>query len=254
MERKPSFSPSRLATYLACPVQYRFDYIDRIGRFYHRSRPGYTVGTALHQALREFHDAGAVDTPDELQARLLAAWSGAGFADAAAEAAELARASAMLEAYREAFHRDSTGAETLWTERGVKSDMGDFVLTGRIDRLDRHPDGALEVVDYKSGRADVQPADVAASLAMRIYQLILRREHPGVPVRAAIIALSSGRRAVHGMTDAEAAAFADEIDALVHEILARDHEAVKPALVPACARCDFQTRCWGKRGAPAASD
>ena len=44
--------------------------------------------------------------------------------------------------------------ETIATEKTISCDMGRFKLSGRVDRIDRHADGRLEIIDYKSGRWD----------------------------------------------------------------------------------------------------
>ncbi len=39
--RKPEFSPTRIRTFLSCPMMYRLDYVEKVGRFYHRARAGF---------------------------------------------------------------------------------------------------------------------------------------------------------------------------------------------------------------------
>ena len=38
--RKPEFSPTRLRTFLACPMMYRLEYVEKVGKFYHKARAG----------------------------------------------------------------------------------------------------------------------------------------------------------------------------------------------------------------------
>ena len=86
----------------------------------------------------------------------------------------------------------------------LKWDLGPFVLTGRIDRIDEHSeDGALEIVDYKSGRLDVTEEDVKGALAMSIYQLLVKRNHPDRRVFATIHALRGGVTASASFSDEE---------------------------------------------------
>ena len=113
----------------------------------------------------------------------------------------------MMQAYHAAAsERREHGVETLFTEKTIKTDMGPFILSGRVDRIDRHPDGTLEVVDYKSGRLETTQEEVSDDLAMNIYQLILRRSYPGSRVMATIYCLRSGVHASAELADAEACA------------------------------------------------
>src|SRR5690606_8747410 len=42
------------------------------------------------------------------------------------------------------------GWEIIDVERRMKLDLGDAEISGKIDRIDRHPDGHIRVLDYKT--------------------------------------------------------------------------------------------------------
>src|SRR4051794_20300905 len=153
---------------------------------------GHAFGGNLHRVLQSFHDrGGAEQVPlEELLTHLRERWSDAGFASAEDAAAHLAAGEALLERYHAS--APEPGRSTLWTEKTVQHPYADFVLFGKVDRLDRRPDGSLDVIDYKSGRLTVCEEDVRSSLALGIYQLLVAREKPEVPVHASILCLRSG--------------------------------------------------------------
>jgi len=176
--KKPEFSPTRLRSFLSCPMMYRLDYVDKVGRFYHRARAGFTFGSTLHQALQTFHQDGgtaAVSAP-ELVAMMETVWQSQGYESAAHEAEYKVEAVRILEVYHAASEARAEETRPFLIEKMLKWDMGPFVLTGRIDRIDEHlSDGALEIVDYKSGRMSVTEADVKSALAMSICCIFLRK-------------------------------------------------------------------------------
>lgn len=242
--RKPTLSPTRIAAYLECAVKYRYLYIDKIGRFYLKARPGYSFGSTLHSVLQTFHQEGAVQSRDELAQQVETKWISAGYVSQEQEQEYMDAGLEIVHAYHAAVEeRAALEVETIATEKTIKTDMGPFWLSGRVDRIDRHPDGALEIVDYKSGRLTTSPEEVAESLAMSIYQLILRRENPGTRVFATIYCLRSGERASYEMPDEEAEKFGADILALGEEILGRDWEYVEPVPIEACENCEFLSRC-----------
>jgi len=248
MARKPTLSPTRIAIYLECAVKYRYIYHDKIGRFYLRARPGYSFGSTMHQVLQSFHEevrtTGEAQSVEQMQQEVETRWISAGYESAEQEDEFRTAGSEVIAAYHSAVtERLEQGVETVWTEKTLSTDMGPFRLSGRVDRIDRHADGSLEIIDYKSGRWEVTPEDVAESLAMTIYQYILRRNHPDTRVFATIYALRSGIHASSEMSDEQAERFGADILALGEEILGRDYAALEPVPVPACPTCEFLPRC-----------
>jgi putative RecB family exonuclease len=253
--RKPSLSPTRISAYLECALKYRYLYIDKIGRFYLRSRPGYSFGSTLHRVLQEFHAEGGVQSAEQMAEQLDLRWVGAGYDSAEQEEAFRSAAAEVVQLYHAASaDRAADQVTTLFTEKTIKTDMGPFVLTGRVDRIDQHSDGTMEVIDYKSGRMEVTSEDVADSLAMNIYQYILRQTYPGTRVIATIYALRSGLHASAEMSDEDAERFGKDMLALGEEILSREYVSLKPERIGACEYCEFLPRCqryWRSRGGEA---
>jgi len=240
--RKPILSPTKFATYIECALKYRYVYVDKIGRFFLRARPGYSFGSTLHQALRAFHQD-ALDE-EQLVEKLDSSWISSGYSSPDEEVEHRAAGEEMLRSYAAAaLTRGEHERETIWTEKSFRTDLGPFILTGRMDRVDRYPDGALEVIDYKSGRLETTEEEVAADLSMGIYQLILRKTCPGARVFATIYCLKTGARASAEMGDARAAEFESDILALGNEIISRDYENLEPVRIEACDECDFLRKC-----------
>ena len=55
-------------------------------------------------------------------------------------------------------------------EKGFKLKVGDYTISGRIDRADRLADGTLEIIDYKTGKAKSQ-RDVDKDMQLQIYAI-----------------------------------------------------------------------------------
>ncbi|MBC7529852.1 MAG: PD-(D/E)XK nuclease family protein [Chthonomonadaceae bacterium] len=242
--RKPVLSPTKINTYLDCVVKYRYVYVDKIGKFYQKSRSYYSFGTSLHHVLQEFHEGGATHTAEELTTTLDQSWVSAGYETPAQEAEHQEKGREIVAAYHAAHQeRAAEKIETVATEKTLNFDMNGFRLTGRVDRIDQHPNGTLEIIDYKSGRWEVTPEEVVASLAMNIYQLILQRNHPDVPVVSTIYSLRSGISATAALTPDALTEFEAEIQALGTEILNRDYHEARPEPKEICETCEFLSLC-----------
>jgi hypothetical protein len=53
--RKPTFSPTKLTTYLTCRIKYYWAYMTPYGKWMRRSHPAFAFGANLHRALEYFH-------------------------------------------------------------------------------------------------------------------------------------------------------------------------------------------------------
>lgn len=245
LARRPTLSPSKISTYLACPSKYKWTYVDDRGRWYLRSKSYYSFGTSLHSVLQRFHDSGdqGVTTTAQAVAALEENWVKAGYANQDEMMQALAEGKEIVEKYVEAAVMAPVTSRTLLVEKTLRTDLESFVLLGRIDRVDELEDGTLEIIDYKSGRQTVTKEDVATDLAMCCYQLLLRNAYPDRKVVASIIALRSGSKATAGLSDTEALEFKQDIKVLGEEILYRDFEGLVPSYKDICQSCDFLDLC-----------
>lgn len=245
MSRKPTLSPTKMLTYLACPVKYYWAYVNPLGRYYQRPRPEFTFGANLHRVLQLFHAAGGVEAipKEQLRTAFESIWSNVGFESQ--EQAEQHRQLGlqMLDSYYDQQAERKGIARTLFTERLLRKDMGRFVLIGRLDRVDEYPDGTLEIIDYKSGRDEVTYEQIQDDFALVCYQLLLRHHYPNRPILATIVALRTGAQATTFLTPTEVQEMEEIVRLLGEEILDRDFENLVPQFKPLCRVCEFLPLC-----------
>ncbi|MBI5707873.1 MAG: PD-(D/E)XK nuclease family protein [Armatimonadetes bacterium] len=244
-ERKPSLSPTKLTTYLTCPLKYRWTYLDPRGRPFLRAKHYYSFGTTLHKVLERFHDSGdqGVQSVSDAVVAVEREWVSAGFATKEQEAQALAAGKEIVEKHVAEALSTPSEAKTLHLEWMVRADLGPFVLIGRIDRVDELSDGTLEIIDYKSGRTEVTEAEVAEDLALGCYQLLVRSRYPDRAVVASILALRTAQKATAALSPEELDGFREDLIGLGASLLSTDWTEVFPTLKPACTGCDFIRLC-----------
>lgn len=234
-----------MSTFLACPAKYHWTYIHPKGRWYLRSKSYYSFGTSLHNVLQRFHDTADTGVEDISGAETAyeESWIDAGYASAEEAAEAFAEGKEILSRYIEEYAAREDKGETIMVEKTVRVDMGQFVLLGRIDRVDRLKDGTLEIVDYKSGRSNVTEEDVRGELGMACYQIIMRRLHPLDRVIATIVALRTGAHASVELSYDEIADAESSIKEIGATILNTNWEEVRPTYKRICKECDFLPLC-----------
>ena len=107
------------------------------------------------------------------------------------------------EAMRLYWERESeSDGEPVWLERKFDIRIGEHHVRGRVDRVDRLPDGSHELIDYKTGERKSE-ADLESDLQLALYRLAAARglgprgEHRQLLLRAR---RRQGRRAGPGPT------------------------------------------------------
>jgi DNA helicase II / ATP-dependent DNA helicase PcrA len=139
-------SASDIDTYRTCPLKYKFARVFRIPT---EPTLNQRFGIFVHQVLERYHQA-QVRNMDELLGLMDAGWRRGGFGTSEEERQLRSKADAALRRYHERFEEQD--AEPVWFERGFQFRMGAHTLRGRVDRVDRLPDGGYELIDYKTGR------------------------------------------------------------------------------------------------------
>ncbi|WP_022683186.1 double-strand break repair protein AddB [Sphingobium bisphenolivorans] len=134
-------------------------------------------GTAVHEILQHWAEAGAYD-PADLEARALAMFE-------RPEVHPLLKAlwqPRLMEAVRwiaEQVTADlASGRSILAVESEGRAEIAGVTLTGKADRLDRMPDGSIGIVDYKTGKPP-SARQVRAGFALQLGLLGLIAEHGG---------------------------------------------------------------------------
>jgi DNA helicase-2/ATP-dependent DNA helicase PcrA len=162
-----ALSASDIETYRACPLKYKFARVFRIPQeptTYQR------FGIVVHQVLDRYHQSNGRSV-DELLGLLEAAWRRGGMGGSDEERQLHGKATEALRRYFERSQAEDT--EPLWFEKGFQFQLGPHVLRGRVDRVDRLPDGSHELIDYKTGRPKSQ-AQLHEDVQLALYAVAAR--------------------------------------------------------------------------------
>lgn len=160
-------SASNLNLYDGCPRQFYYKHVVRIpetASFEAR------LGTAIHAALEEFHRRHAKPTIahyDELVDLFETELTDVQFSAEKERQQGIERGRNILRLYLAEEAARGTSVEHVEKEFTV-SLAADVTLTGKIDRIDRLPDGRIRVVDYKTGKLKPRP-DYLEEFQMPIY-------------------------------------------------------------------------------------
>jgi DNA helicase-2/ATP-dependent DNA helicase PcrA len=234
-------SPSDLQTYRTCPLRFRFARVDRIPQ---PQRPGGLIGTAAHLALEAHYRPGSEGGDgDALVARFEGQLQRLGVADTAEGEQALRRARDHMPAYHERVLRG--GSTPVGVERKFTLPLGRHTVRGRVDRMDRHPSGGFQLIDYKTGRppggGGVGDEDLVLALYIHAAQeLQAGRTHAAKIQGARLDYVLDGESRVFDPDPAELATLVEDAGLLADRAASGDF-APRPGWH--CESCDFQLLC-----------
>jgi DNA helicase-2/ATP-dependent DNA helicase PcrA len=225
-----------IARYRNCPLQYRFAHVDRIPP---RPDPSREVGTAAHTALEAFFRPGrAPGDASELVAGFRAALGAGRVADTAQGRHAMALAE---QRFPELVARTrSSKVVPVAVERPFTLQLGPHRLHGRIDRVDRLPQGGFGLVDYKTGSPPAGRAADEGRMVMRLYLAGVREAWQIEPQVATLEYILEGENRRENPDGHEIAAAIDVARATLDDIAAERFPA-EPSW--ACRTCDYRLLC-----------
>ncbi len=228
-------SPTDIARYMACPLAYRFASVDRVPP---RWDPNRAIGNSIHAALEAcFREGVPDDGADKVIARFAVEMKRRGAADTAVGMQAMERVREHVPKYLDRVRK--SGVRPVGVERAFSLKVGPHVIHGRIDRIDSHPQGGHQLVDYKSGRAPFRETD-SGRLVLVTY-IEGARDAWGIEPRGAVLeyVLDGEMRNVHpdGQERAEAMEMVRDV---ADAISAGEFE---PTPGWACRTCDFNMIC-----------
>ena len=267
-----SLSFYQVDDYLTCPLKYKYVHVLRVPIAPHHS---IVYGSALHQAVQEFHRRqarGYLMTEEELLEAFDRAWSNEGFLTREHEEARLAAGRAALRRFREDQLRPGTVVPA-YVEREFSFSLDGDRIRGRMDRVDierlpaneteardtaeaeqladavapalpgLHPE-RVTITDYKSSdvRDPVRARERAReSLQLQIYAMAYQAETGRLPDALQLWFLESGLVGRVEVDEKRLVRARESIRRAAGGIRARRFEATPDYL--ACGYCAFRDIC-----------
>jgi putative RecB family exonuclease len=229
-------SPLRLRVFNTCRLRYRYQYVDKLKA---RLRPADTAGTVVHNVLCDFF--AKVPRKERTAERLIemfeTRWAALSPRYLRIDGVEDLH-ERMLSAVRGFAQREDLEASPFLIEASFQAQIApDVTLFGRIDRIDEETDGALHIIDYKSGS---QPADVDAS-QLQLYAIMVESKLGRTVSRASYWFLEDGVVWTAGLTPEEKEKVHSGALAAVREM--RREKRFMPNIAPHCADCPYLRAC-----------
>jgi putative RecB family exonuclease len=244
-----TLTPSKVTAFTNCPLAFQFSVIE------HRPEPPSphaVKGTLVHTALEGlfWNHEPSDRTPAAAERELRQAWDELAtdpeFVELALSdedaAAFLADAGTLVANYFRL--EDPTTVRAIGVELGVERAEDGLRLRGIIDRLDIGPDGALTVIDYKTGRAPSERYEQGKMGGIQTYALLCEQILGRAPAEVRLLHLRDPV-AIVAVPTAQTLRGQQRRTSAVWGAIERAcvNEDFRPKVGPLCRSCHFKPSC-----------
>jgi len=264
------FSFTQLKAFESCPLQYKFAHILRIPV---RGKAVFSFGKSIHATLEKFFklvqersrvqeqtlfgnpthpslklrgeermgydggEGGVMPTLDDLLRLYEESWIDDWYESKERREAYCERGKNLLKAFFEA-NKESL-SPPLHVEHPFHLKLKDYMIKGVIDRIDRLPDGTIEIIDYKTGSAKTE--ETADPDQLLLYQIAAETVLKEKPSKLTYYYVEDGSKVTMLGNEKEKEGFKDKVEKTIEEIKGSDFAAAPSK--EKCRHCDFKDIC-----------
>jgi DNA helicase-2/ATP-dependent DNA helicase PcrA len=256
-----TFSFSQLRSYETCPYQYKLNYVLKIPT---KGSPHFSFGQSMHLTLQKFYErvqelnkarqvslfaslepeqsTDKYPTLEELQKLYDSCWIDDWYQSADQREEYYKKGKEIITTvYRE---HEKNARIPLMLEGWFKIAVGNYFLNGRIDRIDRLPDGSLEIIDYKTGQAKDKLSSEDKEQLL-IYQIAAEQvpeyRHQGKTSKLTFYYLNDNVKISFLGTAEELSGLKEKLVEIIDRIRAQDFTPAPSSFI--CGHCDFRSIC-----------
>ncbi|NIA02537.1 MAG: Dna2/Cas4 domain-containing protein, partial [Nitrospirae bacterium] len=230
-------SYSQLSTFKSCPLKYSYQYVMKVP-----VPPSHSsnFGSSVHETLNEFYELlkkGEKVSLEKLKELYEKNWIPYGFESKEHEGIRYDKGISMLTKFYET--NSNPWVIPAFLERPFNLKLGEYMLSGRIDRIDKLDDGTYEMIDYKTGRMKSNP-NLKNDLQLSIYALACRDIFGIQAGKLSLYYLEDDEKISTERTDEQLDKIVDNVEEIIAELKKSDFSPTPGYL---CRFCDFRLIC-----------
>lgn len=231
-------SASAVQTYDNCPLQFK---LDREWRIPGEVPAAMQYGASIHRVLRTYYDSvhlGRTLTDEAVIEMFRSDLREAHLQDAYQHDLYERQGVQQLTDFL-ALARSTSTLEVVHTEERFEVKLGEAMVVGRIDRIDKSSNGEIAIIDYKTGKPQSQE-DADESLQLSIYALAAREKWGYRAERLAFYNLAENAFVITSRSEVQLQEAELKVEEVAARIAAKDFRP-KPSFN--CRFCAYRNLC-----------
>lgn len=231
-------SYSQIATYQACPLQYKYRYLLHIPE---KAKASLSFGQTIHRVLYDFHrfeQKGKRLGLDELNFLYKQHFISEGYGSREHRKLRFKEGKKILQKYFKVYPQNFQ--QPLFLEKSFRLKINGVPLFGKIDRIDKVGD-TFELIDYKTGSPKDQKA-VDQDIQLTIYNIASQEALRIEPESLALYFIENNKKVTTQRSAKQIKKVKEKIQAVIEEIRNGDFKA-RPGHPFPCGFCSYNLIC-----------
>ncbi|MBP9732014.1 MAG: ATP-dependent helicase [Candidatus Magasanikbacteria bacterium] len=259
------FSHSQIISFLKCPYQYKLAHVLKIQS---KGTASFSFGNSVHATMQKFytrvqelnqvtqvslfditspsteHTNGEIKVPtlEELYKMYEESWINDWYQDKQQREKYYEKGKEILKVFY-------TTQEGQWTipvalEGWFKVKVGEYIINGRIDRIDKQADGSLEIIDYKTGNSK-EKLDTDDKQQLLLYHIAAETlpeyRHIGPVGKLTFYYVNDGMRTSFEAAPKDVEKLKEKLETTIEKI--REGKFVATPSQFVCKYCEFRNIC-----------
>ena len=253
-EMPKRLSYSQISSFKDCPRKYEYSYIYKIPG---EGSPALSFGISMHNTLKRFYDYLEIseipslfeEKRDDLEMLFSIYDNSFIYSDYLSRKHQQQAYEGGKETLKKYYEENGPQFKLPYlSEKSFVIPMGDYVFSGRFDRVDKLDDGSVEVIDYKTGKVKKQK-EVDKDLQLSLYALACRDALNLKPSKLTLYFLSQNEKVESLRSDEQMDKAKSEFIGIADQMKESDFAPTPGMFV--CQYCPYRNICnaSGKRQA-----
>ncbi len=234
-----TLSPSSVKAYEDCPLKFKYQKIMRVPQ---PPNTAFELGSVIHKVVEDMAQKKTKHekvTKEECMKKLQESWETKTYLNRTDEGNAKSRAEKMIDTYLE--WENGTKNVLVGTEIAFEVEIEGVTFKGRIDRLEKNPDGKLEIIDFKSGKTVKTKKEVKTDPQLNIYAKAIEKLKNETPAKATLFYVEQDTKREYDITQESLKDAMALIKTTINEILDENFEPT-PSF-QACMFCPYGAIC-----------
>ena len=235
-------SATQFRNYMECPKKYKFNYVLKVPQ---PSQTFFALGNVVHKIFEKlsFLEKDGKEISKKIGYELLEKyWDSSTYSSDFKEKQDKIKAKQMISNFVQWAKKNTN--KVIGVELPFQLELCGIPIRGKIDRLEKDPNGNYHVVDYKTGGCYESENSISENIQMNLYALAIEYKFKKLPLSASLYYVNDDKMIKYVISDRRSVDdFKLKLEGIISSILNEEFEANPSQGTWTCRWCPYKNIC-----------